>query len=247
MSDLTPYCFDQSVDSRIVSGSEYYVQSMKGPRYNMQVEKKSYFQKNENQQSQEEDDVEEQEEEPYSPSKFGDPTKKQIVARNSIFSPQKQSSPLISKRTSIASGHTKRFTLGQEGLKDDVLAIESQILEKQHNTRKSGTRGKSEFFSGFSINIPQQVEIDGEDNRMVSLTEESSFESSSKHSRSSSQSSSSSSLPQSNNSNQMKTIKDISKYEAKSLAVKYRKISEQNGPTGLHLLKDKQRKSGPQV
>ena len=50
--------------------------------------------------------------EPYSPSKFGDATNKQIVARNSIFSPKKQSPELTSKRTSVASGHTKRFTLG---------------------------------------------------------------------------------------------------------------------------------------
>lgn len=78
----------------------------------------------------------------------------------------------------------------------NIQAMNNEIENQTSLTRKSGTRGKSEFFSGFSINVPQQVEIEGEDNKMASLTEENSLDSSSKDSRSSSTtSSSSSSLP----------------------------------------------------
>ena len=243
-SDLTPYCFEQSVDSRIMAGSECYVQSMKGSQQIKEAEfrKMSHFNRHNRKNTSPGND-----QEPYSPSRFGDATKKQIVARNSIFSPNKQSPTLQSKRTSVASGHTKRFTLGQEDLKENILAMQ-KVQESQAQTRKSGYRGKSEFFSDFSINIPQQVEIDGEDNRMASLTEENSLESSSsRDSRSSStDSSSSSSLPKNQSPSENKFKKNSrGLYTVQNKPVQLRKTSEQLNPIQKKTIKDEPRKSSP--
>ena len=185
-SDLTPYNFENSQYSKYMADSDCFVQSLKNTDSIDSPVKTSTFNRkirppplNYSKQA------------PYSPSQFARNLKKDKVdeRRDSTFSPSKGN--LGTQEINIKTAtYLKRLTL-------DNKEISSQVKSLMKSPIK--TRGKSEYFTNFSLNVNQGIQMLGDrekelSNKMMPLTEENSIQTSSSKSSSSSSNSSSSSI-----------------------------------------------------